>query len=493
MLEINGRSNAIASGTVRPTNERPRARVLEYGTFWRSVAYALLLVAAWGVSAAAQRAHLEKVVQRRTLPNGLEVIVIENHGVPLVTAEVTVRNGAFTQSPEYAGLAHLYEHMFFKANREFPNPDEYIDQMSQLGAVFNASTREEQVNYYLTVSSDSLEAGLKLLVSGFLAPTFRTDELERERLVVIGEYDRNESSPFFRMEQEIGKALWGSFWSRKNVIGDRDVILSTTPSKMRDIQQLYYVPNNSVLILSGDVNPRDGFALAERIFGPWKRGDDPFVKAPIPPVAPLSAPKAVIIEEDVNAVTVLIQWHGPSVRTDETATFVADVYSDVMNNPQSRFQRRLVDSGLWQAVGVNYYTLNNVGPISVSGQATPERLREAIRAMLAELRASVQPGYFSAEEIAAVKASRAVTTEFGMERSSEFAHTIGFWWSVSGLDYYMKYVDEMALRTAEDLQHYVRRYIMDKPFVVGVLIAPQDRRRINLTERELILMGGTAR
>ncbi|MDQ8164957.1 MAG: pitrilysin family protein [Gemmatimonadota bacterium] len=446
-----------------------------------------------GGLAHAQRAQLEKVVQRRILPNGLEVIVIENHGVPLVTLEVTVRNGAFTQSPEFAGLAHLYEHMFFKANDTYPDADQYIDRMSTIGAVFNASTREEQVNYYLTVSSDSLEAGLKLLVSGFLAPRFRADELDRERQVVIGEYDRNESSPFFRMEQESGRRLWGAQWSRKNTIGERDVILSTTPEKMRAIQKLYYVPNNSVLIIAGDVNPTAAFAQAERIFGTWARGEDPFAKAPIPPIPPLAAPQAVIIEEAVNAVTVLIQWHGPSVRADESATFVADVYSDVLNNPQSRFQKRLVDSGLWQAVGVNYYTLNNVGPISVSGQTSPERLREAIRAVLAELAATVQPGYFTADELAATKASRAVTTEFGMERSSEFAHTIGFWWSVSGLEYYMKYIDEMAKRSVADLQRYARTYIVNRPYVVSVLLSPEDRRRINLTERELLILGGTAR
>jgi zinc protease len=479
MMEINGRLPVAASGRARLSTIRGRA--------WRLLAFVALLSAS--VPAMAQRAQLEKMIQRRTLSNGLEVIVIENHGVPLVTTEVTVRNGAFTQAPEYAGLAHLYEHMFFKANDQFPEADDYIDAMSKLGAVFNASTREEQVNYYLTVSADSLEAGLKLLVTGFLSPKFRADELERERQVVIGEYDRNESSPFFRMEQETGKRLYSTQWSRKNVIGDRDVILGTTPEKMRAIQHLYYVPNNSVLIISGDVDPKNAFAMAERIFGPWKRGDDPFVKAPVPAIPPITASQAVIVEEDVNAVTVLIQWHGPSVRRDEASTFAADVYSDVLNNPQSRFQKKLVDSGLWQTVGVNYYTLNNVGPISVSGQTTPERLREAIRAMLAELRASVEPGYISKEELDATKANRTVTTEFGMERSSEFSHTVGFWWSVSGLEYYMKYIDEMATRTAADLQRYARTYIVGKPFVVGVLIPPGDRKRINLTERELVLLG----
>ncbi len=439
--------------------------------------------------AGAQRAQLEKVIQRKVLANGLEVIVLENHGVPLATAEITVRNGSFTQSPEYAGLAHLYEHMFFKANDRFPELDQYIDRMSELGAVFNASTREEQVNYYLTFPSDSLETGLNLLVAGLLGPKFRQDELERERQVVIGEYDRNESSPFFRLEESMGRKLWGDQWSRKNVIGDRQVIATTTPEKMRYIRSLYYVPNNSVLIISGDVQPATAFALADRIYSPWKRGDDPFATAPVPPIPPLTANAGVIVEENVNAVTVMLQWQGPSVRKDEAATFVADVYSDVLNNDQSRFQRRLVDTGLWQSVVVNYYTLNNVGPITVSGQTTPEKFREAMAALYSELNQSVKPGYFTQDELEATKANRAVSTAFGLERSSESSHTIGFWWSVSGLEYYMKYNDEMAKRSAVDLREYANKYIIGKPHIVGVMMTAADRRKLRLTESELSSLG----
>src|ERR1035437_7078229 len=402
-----------------------------------SVVLLALLALVAAPPAHAQRAELEKTIQRRVMPNGLEVIVVENHGVPLVTVEVTVRNGSFTQQPEYAGLAHMFEHMFFKSNDAYPNADQFRDRGSEMGAVFNASTKEEQVNYYLTLSADSLEPGLKFLVSALIAPKFRQDELERERQVVLGEYDRNESSLGFKLEQEMGKKLWDGEWSRKNVIGDRQVLQTVTPDKMRTIKNLYYVPNNSVLIISGDVNPAAAFASAERIFAPWNRGDDPFVKARVPPMPPLTKSVGVIDEEPVNAVTVLIQWHGPSARKDENATFAADVYSDVLNNAQSRFQRKLVDSGLWQGVIVNYYTLNNVGPITVSGQTTPEKLRRGLAAMLLELDASVKPGYFSQDELDAVKASRARETAFGTEKSSDFSHTIGFWWAVSGLEYYM--------------------------------------------------------
>ena len=105
--------------------------------------------------AGAQRAELERRIKRDTLANGLEVIVVENHGVPIVTIEVDARNGSFTQSPTYEGLSHLYEHMFFKANASYPQPEQFVARASELGAVFNGTTQEERVNYYLTVPSDS--------------------------------------------------------------------------------------------------------------------------------------------------------------------------------------------------------------------------------------------------------------------------------------------------------------------------------------------------
>ena len=108
----------------------------------------------------AQRAELQKIIQRKVLANGLEIIVVENHGVPLVTIEADVKNGSFTQSPEYEGLAHMYEHMFFRANKTYSEPESFVDRAGDLGAVFNGTTEVERVNYYLTVSADNVEGGL---------------------------------------------------------------------------------------------------------------------------------------------------------------------------------------------------------------------------------------------------------------------------------------------------------------------------------------------
>jgi len=439
--------------------------------------------------ATAQRATLEKVIKRQVLPNGMEIIVAENHGVPLATIEIDVRNGAFTQAPGFEGLAHMYEHMFFKANADLPEPEAFVDRAGELGAVFNGTTTEERVNYYVTLPSDSLRGGIQFIAAALRRPLFRSDELERERQVVLGEYDRAESNPFSALMNETGKILWGSAWSRKDALGERPAILATSPAKLREIQHKYYVPNNSALIVTGDVNPDSVFRAARDAFGDWPRGADPFVADPIPPVPPLSASKGKVIEAPIGTIIVLMQWQGPSVGKDPEATYAADVFSDVLNQPNSGFQKRLVDSGLFQAVGVNYYTLNQVGPISISGTTTPDKLKAALAALDKEIARFDDPGYFTAAELEPVKRQRIVGTAMGLERASGFAHTIGFWWSVASLEYYLGYGDNMAQQTTKDLNNYAARYIVNKPRVVGVMIDPDSRRRIGLTDSDLLAAG----
>jgi zinc protease len=444
------------------------------------------LVAAPALLHAQSRAELEKVLRRKVLTNGMEVIVVENHGVPIATLEINVRNGAFTQTPEYAGLAHMYEHMFFKANKDLPDAQAFNDRAGELGAVFNGTTQEERVNYYLTLPADSVAGGLQFLASALISPLFRDDELAREKEVVLGEYDRNEAQPGFRWQQRANELLYPGQGSRKNTIGDRPVLKNVTSEQMRTIQRKYYVPNNCALIVTGDVNPEAIFELAEKTFGRWPRGADPFVADPIPPIPTLDGNKASISEEPINAVAVLLQWQGPSVGKDPGATFAADVFSDVLNTPGSTFQKNLVDSGLWLGVGVNYYTLNQVGPISISGQTTPDKFRAAMAALEREIARFNDPTYVSVRELEAVKAQRAVSSAFGIEKASEIAHTIGFWWSVSSLDYFMSYTDRMAQQRITDLMRYTGTYIVGKPRVTNVLLSSEVRRAIGLTEAELL-------
>jgi zinc protease len=325
---------------------------------------------------------------------------------------------------------------------------------------------------------------MSFMAAAVRTPLFRRDELEREREVVLGEYDRQEASPFFALTTEVTKKVYPGQWSRKNTIGDRDVIRTVTPEKMREIQRRYYVPNNSALIVTGDVTPARVFEFAEKYYGDWPRGADPFVADPIPPIPPIPHSEAVISTAPVSAVTVLLQWQGPSVGKDPASTYAADVFSDALNQPTSGFQRRLVDSGLFESVGVNYYTLDQVGPITISGQTSPEKLRRALAALDEEIAKLDDPGYFTRAQLEEVKALRTVSSAFGVERTSGLTHTVGFWWSVANLEYFMGYNDTMATQTPADLQRYAARYIVGKPRITGVLISAEAQEALKLTPAE---------
>jgi zinc protease len=441
--------------------------------------------------AASIQAQSDLPIHNRKLSNGLDVIVIENHAVPIVTVELDVKNGGFTESPDYNGLSHLYEHMFFKANKTIPSQEKYLERIHQLGANWNGTTSEERVNYYVTVGVDSLVPAMQFMEDAIRFPLFNQDELVRERPVVLGEFDRNEASPFFHLARAVDTILWSpGYYSRKNVIGNRQIIITATQQKMNTIKDRYYVPNNSALILSGDITPSRGYALAEQVFGDWSRGGDPFT-SPVGNPPPLTQSSAVIVEKPVNGAFLSMVWQGPSVTADPAATYAADVLSTVLGNPTSRFYKRMIDSGLTFSSGINYYTLSHIGPITAFSQLSPEKILEARRVILEEIGKLTDTTYITAKELAAAQRQLGINALYEREQSTGWAHTVGFWWAVAGLDYYRNYVPNMQRVTRQDIARYASTYIVGKPFVTGVLIGPADRAKLALTPEQILSAGGT--
>lgn len=424
--------------------------------------------------------------QKRTLANGLEVIVIENRSVPLVTVEIAVKNGAYTETPEYNGLSHLYEHMFFKSN-EKSREKGYHDRSSELGMLSNATTREEVVNYYTTTVKTGTRDAMLVMRDSIRYPLFDPQEFGQEIQVVLDELAQHRSNPFYYLIDAVDSRLWYRYPSRKRPGGLPETVARATPEMMRMIQKKYYVPNNSALVVSGDVVAGEIFRLAEEIFGDWPRGEDPFVKDPIPKHPPLEKDAAVIVNQPVNAATIQFGYHGPSTDLDPASTYAADVFSFILRQPNSRFSRELIDTGLSTGAGLNYYTQLNVGPIGLMAQTTPERLKETIRAINQQLSLFTAPDYFTDEELESAKTLLDVNEIYDREKPSEYAHTVSFWWASSGLDYYAGYIDNLRKVTRADISRYVERYIRNKPRVVAVLISAEDQRRIGLTEADLLV------
>lgn len=429
----------------------------------------------------------EAKIVSQVLPNGLEVIVLEDHSIPLVSIEMAVKNGSYTEPPELNGLSHLYEHMFFKQNRAIANAEEYLRTIGQMGIAYNGSTREEVVNYYFTTTSPHLRTAMQFMKDAVRYPLFDENEFARERQVVIGEIDRNESNPFYYLNQEMNNRLFFKYPSRKNPLGNRETVSAATTAMMRLIQQRYYVPNNSALVLTGDVIAAEVFKLAQEFYGDWPRRErDPFVEFPLVEHPPLPKSEGAVIVQPVQNVIINIGWHGPSIGKDNAATYAADVFSFILTQPNSRFQRDLVDTGLVAGVSIGYYTQRNVGPISIVAQTTPDKAHAAIKAIYEEVAHFNDKDYYTDDQLESAKALLEADDLYSREKLSDYTHTVSFWWASTGLDYFRGYLGRLRATSRADISRYITTYIQGKPHVGLALLSNDAQNKVKIQPEELI-------
>jgi zinc protease len=421
-----------------------------------------------------------------TLANGLEIIVLEDHSIPLITIELAVKNGSYTEPPELNGLSHLYEHMFFKANRAIANQEEYLRRIGQLGIAYNGTTATELVNYFFNATSPNLRTTMNIMRDAARFPLFNENEFEREREVVIGEIDRNESSPYYYLNKEMTERLFFKYPSRKNPLGSRETVSKATTDMMRLIQKRYYVPNNSALVVTGDVKAEEVFKLADELFGEWERAEDPFVKYPMVEHPPLPKSEGVIIKQPVQNVLIELGWHGPSIGKDNPATYAADVFSFILRQPDSRFQKALVDTGLVTGVGIGYLTQRNVGPITIVAQTTPDKARAAVKAIYNEIAHFNDKDYYTDYQLESAKALLEADDLYSREKLSEYAHSISFWWASTGLNYFRGYLANLRSTSRADISRYVTGYIQNKPHVGLALMSEDAAKQSQLTAEDLI-------
>jgi len=458
-----------------------------------SAAFAAPQIARHSATAAAQQTAAaparpqQAQLVNHILANGLEIIVLEDHSVPLVTLELAVKNGSYTEPPELNGLSHLYEHMFFKGNRAMANAEEYLRTIGQLGIAYNGTTREEVVDYYYTTTTPNLHTAMQFMRDSVRYPLFEQGEFEREREVVIGEIDRNESNPLFFLNQEMTNRMFSKYTSRKNPLGNRQTVSTATTAMMRLIQSRYYVPNNSALVITGDVNPDEIFKMAQDLYGDWPRREkDPFVEFPLVEHPPLAKSEGAVITQPVQNLIINIGWHGPSIGKDNPSTYAADVFSFILTQPNSRFQRALVDTGLVNAVSIGYYTQRNVGPIQIFAQTSPEKAHAAIKAIYNEVSHFNDKDYFTDDQLESAKALLEADDLYSREKLSDYSHTLSFWWASTGLEYFRGYLGRLRATSRADVSRYVTTYIQGKPHIGLALLSPEAQQKTKIEPAELI-------
>ena len=162
------------------------------------------------------------------------------------------------------------------------------------------------------------------------------------------------------------------------------------------------------------------------------------------------------------------------------ATYAADVLSFILSQQTSRFYKDLVESGLTYGVNLSYQTENHKGGITFVAQTSADKFERCRTAIMEELKKMGDPGYFTDDQLENAKTILAVDEQYGRERPSQYSHTVGYWWAVAGLDYYLNYVDNLKKATREDIAQCLNTYVNGKPYVMGVLSSPQDRKKLGI-------------
>ncbi|GAA3988182.1 M16 family metallopeptidase [Mucilaginibacter dorajii] len=418
----------------------------------------------------------------KKLPNGLEVVVIENSKVPLATIEIAVKNGAYTEGPEFSGLSHLFEHMFFKANKDYPNQEAFLKRTQELGAIWNGTTDVERVNYFFTFDRDSLSAGLKFMNAAIRFPIYREEDMKKERPVVDGEFQRAESDPGFQLWYGIQQKLWGDLITRKNPIGIHEVINTATPEKMMIIKDKYYFPNNSLLTICGDVKHEAAFAMAEKIFGDWASSDfNPHEKYPIPPFKPLTKSEYFIKETTIAQTPYMqISWQGPSYLTDSASTVSADVFSTILGLNSSKLQQALVDKGLASGAYISYTTSKYVGPIDLTIIPNPTKLKECYDEVINQINQWGKSDYYTDEQLKDAKAILLRNSVHRKEKPSTLASQLSYQWCSTSLDFYTDLDNNYQKVSRDDIKKFVDTYVTGKPYAAGIIIAPDLSKQTNV-------------
>jgi zinc protease len=277
---------------------------------------------------------------KRTLDNGLDVIVHEHHQLPMVAVNVWYHVGSKNERPGRTGFAHLFEHLMFEGSEHHDKG--YFQPIQQAGGLLNGSTNPDRTNYWEVVPTGALELALWMESDrmGYLLPALTKEKFENQRDVVLNERRQNyENRPYGLAGVALAAALFPPdhpyHWL---TIGSADDIRAMALDDVREFFATYYHPANASLTLAGDIVPERAFALAEQYFGSIPAGPQP---APVVANGTLGENVRLVLEDRVELPRLYLAWHGPAMFAKDDAEL--DLAADLLaHGKTSRLYQRLV-------------------------------------------------------------------------------------------------------------------------------------------------------
>ena len=423
----------------------------------------------------AQAAPLRVPFQIDTLPNGLTLIVHEDHSVPIVSVNLWYHTGSGNEKPGRTGFAHLFEHLMFMGseNAEYPAFDRLLEAA---GANNNGSTTEDRTNYFEWGPANAAPLMLWLEADrmGWLLPVMTGEKVDLQRDVVKNERRQSyENRPYGLAFETILRMMYPAehpySWP---VIGSMTDLSAASLEDVKDFFRRYYAPNNASLVVAGDVQAAEVRALSERYFAEIPRG--PAIEHPATPAFALARDTTAVLEDRVELPRLYFNWHTVKGFAPDDAPLELLSYL-LTGEKNSRLTQQLVHDRQIATEVVSYQDGKRLdGDFMIYATARPDHplteLQTVIDAELARLAAEGP----TARELEQAKNATEAAFLRQLEEVSEKADRLNsYYYRVGQPDFFERDLARYRAVTAEDIQRVARQYLAAHRVILSVV--PQGR------------------
>src|SRR4051812_1173409 len=361
--------------------------------------------------------------EQETLPNGLKVIYAPLHQAPVVHLRVLYHVGSKDERPDRQGFAHMFEHMMFRGSAHV-KPEQHMRLIGTVGGISNAFTSFDETVYVNTVPAEHLEMAMYLEADRMAS--FKVDEniYKTERNVVAEEWRIRQNRPYGTMFEDFLKNSFTKSSYRWTPIGVMEQLQAADVAELQDFFNTYYVPNNAVLVIAGDIDVAKTKEMARKYFGWIPKGPD--VKRDIPQEPEQTQAKVVDVPDRVPLPAVLIGYHLPDYKNDDK--YALGVLGDILSSGRSgRLDKELVYGPKPGAVEASAgpMVLEDAGVFTVDATVMQGRDPAAVEKALNDAIALVVEKGVTVEELEKAKTNERIGLIRGRQTAVQLASQVG--------------------------------------------------------------------
>lgn len=371
-----------------------------------------------------------------TLENGMRVVVVPNHRVPVVTHMVWYKVGAADEPAGHSGVAHLLEHLMFKGTEDTA-PGEFSQTVARIGGRENAFTSYDYTAYFQTVAKDQLATVMELEADRMRNLVLSPEQIDTERRVVLEERrQRIENNPAAVLGEQVDASLYMNSAYRRPIIGWPFELKALSHEEIISFYRHWYAPNNAILVVGGDITAEELRPLAERYYGSIASAEVPGEPVLLEPAQ--FAPRRITMrDEKVAQPTWGRAYLAPSYRTGLFPGFSPDLEEHVYplqvaaqvlgGGPTSELYRRLVvERPLAVAAGVSYDpSREGLSPFSLFASPRPGVAMDDLEAEVDGVLADALESGLPADEVERAKERMQAAAVYARDALGTGAHVVG--------------------------------------------------------------------